>query len=180
MEKQNHLIKRLCADARTPLSQSSPSVCWISTSPTVSERGRGSSARWQRWSREGGLFVNLKKIKKKTKKKKRDDMHIKQRKNKKWKTLFLKTASGFLCLFLTFCLRSEGSSFSVSVKVRGHRRWRPKVTGWVKCREQRDEDEEEGGAAACDEPPSLSLRHRERGGGKRVSENMKTNTKTTN
>lgn len=72
-------------------------------------------------------------------------MHIKQRKNKKWKTLFLKTASGFLCLFLTFCLRSEGSSFSVSVKVRGHRRWRPKVTGWVKCREQRDEDEEEGG-----------------------------------
>lgn len=86
-------------------------------------------------------------------------MHIKQRKNKKWKTLFLKTASGFLCLFLTFCLRSEGSSFSVSVKVRGQRRWRPKVTGWVKCREQRDEDEEE-------EPPSLSLRHRERGGGK--------------
>lgn len=33
-----------------------------------------------------------------------------------------------------------------------------------------------GGAAARDEPPSLSLRHRERGGGKKhVSENMKTN-----
>lgn len=92
-------------------------------------------------------------------------MHIKQRKNKKWKTLFLKTASGFLCLFLTFCLRSEGSSFSVSVKVRGQRRWRPKVTGWVKCREQRDEDEEEGGLRRA-----MNLRRSvwdtERGGGK--------------
>lgn len=179
MEKQNHLIKRLCADARTPLSQSSPSVCWISTSPTVSERGRGSSARWQRRSREGGLFVNLKKIKKKTKKKKRDDMHIKQEKQKMKNTFFKNCKRFFVFVFdiLSAIRREQLLSLSEgqrapALEAKGHRlsqvpraeRW-----GW------------RGGRGCGVRWTSVAQSETQReGGGKRVSENMKTNTKTTN
>lgn len=167
MEKQNHLIKRLCADARTPLSQSSPSVCWISTSPTVSERGRGSSARWQRRSREGGLFVNLKKIKKKKKKEKKKGRYAyKTEEKQKMKNTFFKNCKRFFVFvfdILSAIRREQLLSLSegqraTALEAKGHRlsqvpraeRW-----GW-----------RGGGAAARDEPPSLSLRHRERGGGK--------------
>lgn len=167
MEKQNHLIKRLCADARTPLSQSSPSVCWISTSPTVSERGRGSSARWQRRSREGGLFVNLKKIKKKKKKEKKKGRYAyKTEEKQKMKNTFFKNCKRFFVFvfdILSAIRREQLLSLSegqraTALEAKGHRlsqvaraeRW-----GW-----------RGGGAAARDEPPSLSLRHRERGGEK--------------
>lgn len=92
-------------------------------------------------------------------------MHIKQRKNKKWKTLFKNCKRFFVFVFdiLSAIRREQLLSLSegqraTALEAKGHRlsqvpraeRW-----GW-----------RGGGAAARDEPPSLSLRHRERGGGK--------------